>query len=102
MGGSVQLPSTGNNREPCDFYSWKTGSGDLPIARAIRQSQNAPVVGDIEITSARIKRDARGGEVWERRPSRSIKIRPRRRTRTLVIRDGKHVARRCRRERAVT
>ena len=102
MCGCIELPRTGRDCKACDLYHWEASACDLPIAGAVRQPQHAPVVRDIEITAARIKRDARGGEVWERRSSQSIEIRPCRRARTLVIRDGKHVARRCRRDRAVT
>jgi len=94
MCGCIELPRAGHDCKACDLYPWEASACDFPIAGAVWQPQHAPVVRDIEITSARIKRDARGGEVWERRPSQSIEIRPCRRARTLVIRDGKHVARR--------
>ena len=102
MRRGVKFPRTWHDGESGDFNHGKVSAGDSPIAGAVRQPQNAPVVRDIEITGNRIKGDACRRKVWETWPSGTIEIRPRRRTRTLIIRDGKHMARCCRRERAVT
>src|ERR1044071_10069266 len=96
MRRGVKFPRTWHDGQSGDFNHGKVSASDFPIAGAVRQPQNAKVVGDIQIAGNRIKRDTRRGEVRKTWPSRPIEIRPRRRTRTLIIGDGKHMARRCR------
>src|SRR2546423_15640125 len=65
----VKFPRTWCDGQSVGFDLGKASACDPPIGRAIRQPQNAPIVGDIEITADRIKRDARGRKVWESWPS---------------------------------
>ena len=69
VGGCIEFPRTWRDCKTCDLDHGQASACDLPIGRAIRQPQNAPVIGDIEVTPDRIKRDARGGKVWESWPS---------------------------------
>ena len=101
MGGSVQLPCTGNNRKTCDFHLWKTGSGDHPIRRTVRTSEDTPIVRNVKV-AIRVTGDSRCREVGEHLRSRSIQIRPCCGARTLIIRHGEDMPWRRRRQRAVT
>lgn len=86
MGGSVQLPGAGNNRKTGDFYLWKTSSGDNPVGRTVRASQDTPIIRNIQVT-VRIMNDVCRWEVRESRRARAIKIRPSRRAGSLVVGD---------------
>ncbi len=58
----IKLPRTWHDREAGNLDHGKASTGNCPARRAVSQSHDAEIVGDIEI-AVRVGRDTCGGEV---------------------------------------